>query len=464
MSSRPVAQEHSHHLQSGDMRVTRRVKNCAPHFSQPSQFAAFFSFGTRVCNRLNRGIILPRAIFVRGVVAERILGTKRLVVSFEQTPKAGCSQMAGPSPKPNEFISLNFAFLTKHDEVLVRHAALAVRYVIDDPNSALLKLRQFSELLTRDTAASTGIAPQVRESQVAASPAEVLAAVVQVSQHEPDELDLDEAATRHIIDVQLRDVGWEAGTRALKYAAGTRPIKGRNLAIAEWPMSNGPADYVLFVGLTPITVVEAKRKCRGQTQTEVRRWRNRAIQAIQPRIPSRVKPCVPRWSVGGLQRAIPVRDQRRPYLRQIAEKRGIWFHDAREETNHPRALEARYTPEGLKGLLKQDIEAADARLEAEPTDYLPLRDYQADAVRSVERGIAEGNRELLVATATGTGKTITCIGLIYRLIKTKRFRRILFLVDRTMLGEQAADKLKDVRLEDLQAFPRTGSCCRSRSP
>jgi type I restriction enzyme R subunit len=55
--------------------------------------------------------------------------------------------------------------------------------------------------------------------------------------------------------------------------------------------------------------------------------------------------------------------------------------------------------------------------------------------------------------ATGTGKTITCIGLIYRLIKTRRFRRILFLVDRTALGEQAADKLKDVRLENLQTFP-----------
>ena len=48
---------------------------------------------------------------------------------------------------PNRaFASPNFAFLTKYDEVLVRHAALAERYVFDDPNSALLKLRQFTEL------------------------------------------------------------------------------------------------------------------------------------------------------------------------------------------------------------------------------------------------------------------------------------------------------------------------------
>lgn len=49
--------------------------------------------------------------------------------------------------------------------------------------------------------------------------------------------------------------------------------------------------------------------------------------------------------------------------------------------------------------------------------------------------MAQGRRELLLAMATGTGKTRTCIGIVYRLIKSKRFRRILFLVDRTALGE-----------------------------
>ena len=58
------------------------------------------------------------------------------------------------------------------------------------------------------------------------------------------------------------DPGWEADTQALTYAIGARPVRGRNLAIAEWPTSNGPADYVLFVGLTPVAVVEAKRQRR----------------------------------------------------------------------------------------------------------------------------------------------------------------------------------------------------------
>ena len=52
--------------------------------------------------------------------------------------------------------------------------------------------------------------------------------------------------------------------------------------------------------------------------------------------------------------------------------------------------------------------------------------------------------------ATGTGKTRTILGMVYRFLKTNRFRHILFLVDRTALGEQAQDVFNDVKLEDLQ--------------
>ena len=51
--------------------------------------------------------------------------------------------------------------------------------------------------------------------------------------------------------------------------------------------------------------------------------------------------------------------------------------------------------------------------------------------------------------ATGTGKTRTALGLIYRLLKTNKFKRILFVVDRTLLGEQAKETFDDVKLEQL---------------
>ena len=44
---------------------------------------------------------------------------------------------------------------------------------------------------------------------------------------------MTEAETRKFIDEQLRQVGWEADTYNLRYSKGTRPVKGRNIAIAE---------------------------------------------------------------------------------------------------------------------------------------------------------------------------------------------------------------------------------------
>lgn len=55
-------------------------------------------------------------------------------------------------------------------------------------------------------------------------------------------------------------------------------------------------------------------------------------------------------------------------------------------------------------------------------------------------------------TRAGTGKTRTVLGMIYRFLKTNRFKRILFLVDRTSLGEQASDVFKEVKLEDLMTL------------
>jgi len=142
----------------------------------------------------------------------------------------------------------------------------------------------------------------------------------------------------------------------------------------------------------------------------------------------------------------------RPYLKQIETKSGIWFLDARRSNNHPRALQSWYTPEGLQDFLKQNTEASHALLKDESFDYLGLRDYQNEAIRAVEEAIEKGQREILVAMATGTGKTRTTVGLVYRLIKSRRFRRVLFLVDRTALGEQAEDTFKEATLEDLLNF------------
>jgi type I restriction enzyme, R subunit len=83
---------------------------------------------------------------------------------------------------------------------------------------------------------------------------------IQAANQAAKSVQLDEASTRELIDEQLKQAGWEADSVTLNYRKGTRPEKGKNRAIAEWPTSSGPADYVLFVGLMPVATVEAKRQ------------------------------------------------------------------------------------------------------------------------------------------------------------------------------------------------------------
>jgi hypothetical protein len=64
-----------------------------------------------------------------------------------------------------ELGSGNFAFLKPHDIQLVRLGALAERYFHDDPNTCLIKLRQFGELLAQLIAGKTGLLQSGEESQ-----------------------------------------------------------------------------------------------------------------------------------------------------------------------------------------------------------------------------------------------------------------------------------------------------------
>src|SRR5205823_4514505 len=76
------------------------------------------------------------------------------------------------------------------------------------------------------------------QAAAAAAPVTTGEAVVAQAQQAATLLDLDEAATRRIIDGRLREAGWEADTEVLNYRKRTRPQKGRNLAVAEWPTAS----------------------------------------------------------------------------------------------------------------------------------------------------------------------------------------------------------------------------------
>lgn len=116
----------------------------------------------------------------------------------------------------------------------------------------------------------------------------------------------------------------------------------------------------------------------------------------------------------------------RPYVPQIKEQSGIWFRDVRMPGNIKRALPQFHTPKGLKDLLDRSREDAEKVLQSESYHYLNLRDYQQKAIAAVENTLSKEIRTAMLAMATGTGKTRTVLGLMYRFLKSERFKRILF--------------------------------------
>ena len=293
------------------------------------------------------------------------------------------------------------------------------------------------------------LATELSQLQQAAenAPAKVIAQLQDQAEEASRAIDLDEAATRAIIDQQLRNRGWMADSRSLTYASGVRPAKGQNMAIAEWPTATGPADYALFVGMTLVGVVEAKRKRKNVS----------AALTQSERYSKDVKLGVEGAFAGGPWGEFKVpflfATNGRPYLKQIETESGIWFRDARAATNHARPLSDWFTPEGLKAELDIDRAKADAALKTEPFNFgFTLRPYQKAAIETIEGELAEGRRAMLAAMATGTGKTKLGIALLYRVLAANRFRRVCFVVDRSALGNQTKDEFTTTKVVGVRAF------------
>lgn len=258
---------------------------------------------------------------------------------------------------------------------------------------------------------------------------------------------ISEAGTRVLIDEQLRCSGWEADSKNLTYQKNARPMKGRYMAISEWPCNLyngrvGKADYALFNELQLVGIIEAKKGTKD-------------IPGDLPQAREYAKgiKLSEQLSAFDLQNGIKApfiyAANGRPYLEQFKEKSGIWFWDARTPNKPEYALDGWHSPEDLRQKLIVDEKQAEAKLKVEPYPDFAERYYQKEAVKAVEKALERNQRRMLLAMATGTGKTRTALSIMYRLINTKRVRRILFLVDRTALGKQTADALKDTKVENI---------------
>jgi len=237
----------------------------------------------------------------------------------------------------------------------------------------------------------------------------------------------NEEKTRKVfIDKGLKESGW---TPIVPFEDGKVYEQG---SIEEYLTTSGPADYVLFNKGRAVGAVEGKKVAVGpQNVLQQAQRYARTIQNTQ-------------FNYGEFK------------LPFIYSTNGIifWFQDLRHPLSRSREVAAIHTPNALEEILSKDESAAAKWLINHPIDAPQLRPYQKEAIQKTEQAIINRKRNMLIAMATGTGKTYTTVNLIYRLMKSGYAKRILFLVDRKALAAQAVTTLASFEPEPGLKFDK----------
>ncbi len=214
------------------------------------------------------------------------------------------------------------------------------------------------------------------------------------------------------IDKKLTGNGWII----VPYQLGLNTSILSKHAVEEYPTSNGPADYALFVQGKLLGIVEAKKYGVGAQNVleQAKRYARGVVHSIG------------RWG-----------EYMVPFLFSSNGEQ-VFFIDVRDGKNTSRKLEDFYSGSALLEFYNRDSKACFKWLKDNDINNPHLRPYQIKAVKAFENAVIDGKRKMMLAMATGTGKTFTSANLIYRLLKSQTARRILFLVDRKALAAQAA--------------------------
>lgn len=216
---------------------------------------------------------------------------------------------------------------------------------------------------------------------------------------------------RRLIDPKLFAAGWQV----VRHDATRTLDQYDRCAIVEYPTKNGPADYALCVGGKLLAIVEAKKLSLG---------------------PQNVLTQAERYSRGADSNPLNFSGYRVPFL-YSTNGEIIWHHDVRSRANRSRQITAFHSPSALQEKLGIDFTARCASLLSLPNNHGRLRPYQVECNAAIEKALDQRKWHMLVAMATGTGKTFTMVNQVYRLLKSGVARRVLFLVDRRALAAQA---------------------------
>lgn len=252
---------------------------------------------------------------------------------------------------------------------------------------------------------------------------------------DPSDYVKPEEKARMQIDEMLQAAGW-----AVQDYKNVNLFERQGVAVRELVTTAGPADYVLYVDKQVVGVIEAKKA--GTTLSGVE-WQTVKYQTSVPdELPSHLvdnKYLPFGYESTGSETWFTCRFDPEPTARRV-----FWFHK-------PETLAAMiddrvdFGSGSLRSRL-QDIEP----LPEDPDEVPYLRKAQHKAIRNLEVSLKQNKPKALIQMATGSGKTFAAANISERLIREAGAKRILFLVDRSNLGEQT--------LKEFQGFdvPGTG--------
>jgi type I restriction enzyme R subunit len=223
-----------------------------------------------------------------------------------------------------------------------------------------------------------------------------------------------EQIARAEIDRQLATCGWLVQDhKAMNLGAGP------GVAVREFPLDTGPVDYLLYAGGKVIGVVEAKPEGHPLKGVEIQS--RKYTMGVPAHLPA--------W-------------RRPPPFAYESTGAVTQFTNGLEPDARSREVFTFHRPEELvrlAGLEEQVRERLRAMPALAPAKLWPV---QVQTIENLEKSLAKGLPRALIQMATGSGKTYTAAAFCERLIRFAGAKRILFLVDRNTLGDQAHDEFQ----------------------
>jgi type I restriction enzyme R subunit len=193
----------------------------------------------------------------------------------------------------------------------------------------------------------------------------------------------------------------------------------RGIAVREFPLNTGFADYLLYADGKAIGVVEAKKQGHGVIGAEQQSAKYRE----------------------GLPAGIPNWGNPLPFAYETTGA-VTRFTNCLEVNARSREVFTFHRPEELIRLAGLDQQVRTRLALSQPPIEGRLWDVQRETIENLERSLAENRPRSLIRMATGSGKTFTAVNACYRLIRNAGAKRILFLCDRNNLCNQTLNEFQ----------------------